>query len=154
MIMALERKIARMYAGRGVYAPCLDSSCCPSQSAPTLPLRRCQSASDHIQVRQGEHGEQSRRVLRQAPIAHFGKAPKTLDHAEGMLAPSPGGRAQAVEAALVLAQGFGGAGAAVHAVADAALASGHPMKLAPVGLIPIQFTLLPVQQLGQLLEVG
>ena len=40
-----------------------------------------------------------RRVLRQASVAHLGEAPQALHHVEGMLAASPGGRAQAVELA-------------------------------------------------------
>jgi hypothetical protein len=87
------------------------------------------------------------------PSASSTKAPQALDHAEGMLATGADGRAQPVELALIGCQGTAGVGTAVHPVADATLARGHAVKLTPVGLVPIQLPLLPMRQLGQLLEV-
>src|SRR5690242_17895874 len=63
-----------------------------------------QTAPDHVQVGQRKHGEQTRRVLRQAAIAHLGKAPQLLHDSKGVLAPSPSGGAQAVQRLPMLAE--------------------------------------------------
>src|SRR5271170_2160058 len=144
--MALEGKVARVDACGGVYSAYAASSL-------TLPLRRRQSASDQVEVCQGEHGEQSRRVFRQAPVAHLGKAPQPLHHVEGVLASSSSGRTQAVEPSLGARQSVAMVGPAVDAVTDTAGARRLPVRLAPVGLITVDLALATMQQLVHLADV-
>ena len=55
-----------------------------------------------------------------------------------MLAASAGRGAQTVEPSLMLGERAARVQTTIHPVADATLASRHPVKLAPVGLVPIQ----------------
>lgn len=68
------------------------------QSAPTPLLRWQQPPSDHVQIRQCEHGEQPRSVLRKAPVTHLGEAPQALHDVKGVLTFRPSCRAQAIDA--------------------------------------------------------
>ena len=43
----------------------------------------------HMEVGQGEQGEELGRVLGQPPVSHLAIAPQVLDDAEGMLDPCP-----------------------------------------------------------------
>src|SRR4051812_30499334 len=58
----------------------------------TCAVRRAHSSTDlhqsppcHPQIRQREHGDELRRVLRQPAVAELGEPELTLEHAEGVL---------------------------------------------------------------------
>src|ERR1700677_3941125 len=123
------------------------------RSASARPLRWYQPSPQQIQIGQSEHGEQARGVLDQTPIAYLRKAPEVLHHVEGMLAASPGGRANAVDGALVPSELVTVVTAAVDPITDAAGESGLPMRLAPVGLVSKDFALITMQQMHHLTDV-
>ena len=56
----------------------------PSRETPCL--RRHQLSTQQIQIRQCEGREQSRRILREPSVAHFGKTPQMFDNLKGVLA--------------------------------------------------------------------
>jgi hypothetical protein len=116
-------------------------------------LWRVQASSQQVQVRQRKGGKQPRSVLRQASVAHLGKAPQALHDTEGMFTAGPGGRAQAVESALERTQRPARVGTAVDAVTDATLQCALAVRLAPVRLIAKDLALLAVQQLPHLGDV-
>lgn len=62
-----------------------------SSSQGVRPLRRQQSSSHQIQIRQRERRVQPRRILRQAAIANFAEAPQALNHMEDMFDARPRG---------------------------------------------------------------
>src|SRR3974390_2387057 len=118
------------------------------------PLRQ-KSSSDHVEVRQGKHRQGTHRVLVQAAVAHLGKAPQAFDDVEGMLTAGAPARAAAVDQLLILAQRLMLAGGTpVDALPNARLFAVLPVILAPIGLIAIEFRLLPVQQLANAADVG
>src|SRR4030095_17226127 len=89
-------------------------------SSGALGLHRSEPPSHQVQVRQREGGEQPRRVLHQAAIAHLGEAPQMLHHPESMLTARPHPRARTVDQPLILAQRL-----ALVAAAGGAIGGAH-----------------------------
>src|SRR5579871_982850 len=87
-----------------------------SQSGSTPWLSWQQTAPDHVQIGQGEHGEQTRRVLGQASVAHLGETPQLLDDAKCMFAAGSSGRSEAVYASPVRAERAAAQAAPIHPI--------------------------------------
>jgi hypothetical protein len=136
--------------GRPVYAAFQAVFSLYPRSSGVPSLRRHQSPSQQIQIRQREAREQARRILRQSPVANFAKTPQALDHVEDMFDAGPSGGAATVDESLVLAQMRR---APVDAVADPLRQGGLTMRFAPVRLVAEHLTLLAMQQLAQLRDV-
>src|SRR6202041_2963560 len=132
----------------GDFRVVLDALAGTSQSAQTPLPGWHQAAPDQVQVGQRKGGEQARRVLGEAAVAHFSKAPEAFDDMKGVLAARSCARSAAVDRPLGLGEWIATIGSAVHTVADAALLGGPAMIHAPIGLIPVQGALLAVQKLG------
>jgi hypothetical protein len=109
---------ARFIGFRGSFSTMLGLFCCMRwfswvavvdpraslRSTSTRLLRRHQSSPQHVQIGKREHGVKTRRVLRQAPVAHLGEAPQVLYHVEDVFRASPGSRSDAVDSPLGAAE--------------------------------------------------
>jgi hypothetical protein len=93
-------------------------------------------------------------VLGQAAIPHLGKSPQLLDDAKGMLAARAGARTCAVDQPPAPAQGRLGGGPPIDPIAHPASFVGLPVGLLPIRLVAKDGALAPVQQAGQLADVG
>src|SRR5262249_19611846 len=98
---------------------------------------RQQPPSYQVQVGQGEKRKYPCRVLGQAPVAHLGKAPQSLDDMEGVLAASTTAGTRLVNRSLIFGQWFAPIAPAINAVTNARLPTMLPMVFAPIGLIAI-----------------
>jgi len=107
-----------------------------------------------VEISQGEHGLRPRQVLGQAAILHLGEAPQLLDHTECMLAAGARARTRPIDHAPAFAQRTPGGGSPVDSVAYAPRLEELSVGFFPVGLIAEHLSLLPVQQLRQLSDIG
>src|SRR5262249_4195829 len=123
-----------------------------SQDAPRL--GRQQLAADQVEIRQREETEGARQVLGEAAVADLAEAPQALHDVERVLATRPGPRPGAIDGPPPRAQRFvGRGGAAIHPVAHTLDFERLAIRFLPVRLVPVEDTLLPVHQRGELRDV-
>src|SRR5580658_9996076 len=154
MIMGLKGEFGARGAWRLDFGLPQRLFCRSSGVASTLLLRCQQAAPDHVKVCEREHRVEPCGVLRQAAVAHLGKAPQLLHHPEGVLATGPGRRAQAVQVLMVGAERSARVASPIYPVTYSVLLSREPMHLTPVGLVAVELSLIAMQQVGQLTEIG
>jgi hypothetical protein len=107
-----------------------------------------------VEIGEREHGLRPCQVLGQAAIAHLGEAPELLDHAKGVLAASAGARARPIDHPPALAQRAAGSRAPIDPIAHPPRLQELPVVFLPVRLVAEDLALLPMQQFGELSDIG
>src|ERR1700693_3766687 len=113
-----------------------------------------QLSADLVEVGQRKHGLRARQVLGQTAVSHFGEAPQLLDYPKGVFAASPGPRARPIDHPPAVAQRPLGGRTPVDPIAHSPGLEKLSIVFLPVRLIAEQLSLLPVQQIRQLGDVG
>src|SRR5258708_22905109 len=129
--------------------------CLPEVSSQRTPSPGWKQLAAHlVEVGQRKHSVRARQVLGQASILYLGEAPQLLDHSESMLAAGARPRARPIDHPPALAQRPMGGRTPIDPVTHSPCLEKLAIIFLPVRLIAEHLTLLPMQQLRHLVDVG